>query len=297
MINENYFDKIDTQDNAYWLGFLYADGYVNKSNRRLQLCLAIEDEEVIDKFMVAIGDTNGKKKYYGPYKSNRQIQVHYYINSKLLVSGLIKHGCTNKKSKTIRFPVLETKELQLTFLSGYYDGDGSNGDNRTDVTCGAFLFLEDIKKLFGLPYVLYKTNNVYETYRLNLGHDLYREMVVVYKGGMDRKKHNLDNSLSLAEYKQVLQDIKDKKETKSTNIITENHIKEIKHNLKKRGKQKRKFEVSKEELEKLVHEMPMTAIAKMFGVSDKAVAKRCKVLEIDMSFMTKGYWTKHKTLV
>jgi hypothetical protein len=42
--------------------------------------------------------------------------------------------------------------------------------------------------------------------------------------------------------------------------------------------QKKKFEVSKEELEKLifVNEMPFTKIGKMFGVSDNAIRKRCK---------------------
>lgn len=42
----------------------------------------------------------------------------------------------------------------------------------------------------------------------------------------------------------------------------------------------RKFNPSKEELSKLYKEMPMVAIAKLFGVSDKAVSKRLKLLEI-----------------
>ena len=31
--NKNYFDVIDTPTKAYWLGFLYADGYVTSKNR------------------------------------------------------------------------------------------------------------------------------------------------------------------------------------------------------------------------------------------------------------------------
>ena len=30
--NENYFDIIDDEHKAYWLGFLYADGYVSKNS-------------------------------------------------------------------------------------------------------------------------------------------------------------------------------------------------------------------------------------------------------------------------
>ena len=42
----------------------------------------------------------------------------------------------------------------------------------------------------------------------------------------------------------------------------------------------KKLYISKEELEKLVAEMPMVAIGKQFGVSDNAVRKRCKKLGI-----------------
>lgn len=52
----------------------------------------------------------------------------------------------------------------------------------------------------------------------------------------------------------------------------------------------RKFEISKEELEKLVWEMPTTKIALMFGVSDNAVSKRCEMFGI--SKPPRGYWAK-----
>ena len=29
--NKNVFDTIDTEEKAYWLGFIYADGYLNSS--------------------------------------------------------------------------------------------------------------------------------------------------------------------------------------------------------------------------------------------------------------------------
>lgn len=54
----------------------------------------------------------------------------------------------------------------------------------------------------------------------------------------------------------------------------------------------RKFEVSKEELEKLVWEMPTTHVCKLFNVSDKAISKRCKLLGIEKP--PRGYWTKVK---
>ena len=43
----------------------------------------------------------------------------------------------------------------------------------------------------------------------------------------------------------------------------------------------RKFNPSKEELEKLVKTMPFTKIGVMFGVTDNAIRKRCRLLKID----------------
>lgn len=56
---------------------------------------------------------------------------------------------------------------------------------------------------------------------------------------------------------------------------------------------KKKFDPTKEELEKLIKEKPMIDIGKMFGVSDTAVKKRCKKLGIELKPM-RGYWMKNK---
>lgn len=53
---------------------------------------------------------------------------------------------------------------------------------------------------------------------------------------------------------------------------------------------KRKFDPTKEELEKIVWEMSTVKVAEYYGVSDKAVEKRCKLLGI--SKPPRGYWSK-----
>jgi Zn finger protein HypA/HybF involved in hydrogenase expression len=55
----------------------------------------------------------------------------------------------------------------------------------------------------------------------------------------------------------------------------------------------KKFTATKEELELLVKEKPMTEIGKMFGVSDNAVKKRCQKLGIELKPM-RGHWMKKK---
>ncbi len=47
----------------------------------------------------------------------------------------------------------------------------------------------------------------------------------------------------------------------------------------------KKFEVSKEELERLIISLPMTKIGDMFGVSDNAIRKRCVSLGIDFKLL------------
>lgn len=57
---------------------------------------------------------------------------------------------------------------------------------------------------------------------------------------------------------------------------------------------KRKFHISKQELEKLIWSIPTTHIAKLLGVSDKAIEKRCKLFNI--SKPPRGYWRKLETV-
>lgn len=56
---------------------------------------------------------------------------------------------------------------------------------------------------------------------------------------------------------------------------------------------RRKFCISKEELEVLVWKYPTTEVAKMLGVSDVAISNRCKKLNVIKP--PRGYWRKVAT--
>ena len=52
-LNENFFERIDTEQKAYWLGFIVADGCVlqlKKSTSSLQITLNIKDKKHLEKF-------------------------------------------------------------------------------------------------------------------------------------------------------------------------------------------------------------------------------------------------------
>lgn len=55
-----------------------------------------------------------------------------------------------------------------------------------------------------------------------------------------------------------------------------------------------KFDVSKEELQKLVLEIPMTEIGKKFGVSDNAIRHRCETLDISVPKKQQSKWLSGK---
>lgn len=52
------FEIIDTEEKAYWLGFLYADGSVSSSEDKIELGLAEQDMHHIEKFRDFIGINN-----------------------------------------------------------------------------------------------------------------------------------------------------------------------------------------------------------------------------------------------
>lgn len=58
---------------------------------------------------------------------------------------------------------------------------------------------------------------------------------------------------------------------------------------------KRKFNPTKEEIEAVIWLRPTSALAKEYGVSDKAFEKRCKLLGIGKP--PRGYWNKKNALV
>lgn len=118
--NLTIFEKIDTEEKAYWLGFLYADGYVSATDNRIELCLAEKDLHHIEKFKDFIGIPN-KISYRKTTKAFR-----YSFKSIPCKEHLIKLGCVPRKSLILTFPNREQvpEYLLRHFIRGYFDGDG-----------------------------------------------------------------------------------------------------------------------------------------------------------------------------
>lgn len=126
--NDYFFSKIDTEEKAYWLGFIAADGCVRIDKRKrknLTINLSLSDENQIYKFSQSIKSNNiisRRKNYSKKYKK-------YYdassitISSQQLIDDLINLGITPRKSLTLRYPQINNK-FDKDFIRGYFDGDG-----------------------------------------------------------------------------------------------------------------------------------------------------------------------------
>lgn len=49
-IDENFFEEINTEEKAYWLGFILADGCLKKNSNQLSINLSIKDFNHLEKF-------------------------------------------------------------------------------------------------------------------------------------------------------------------------------------------------------------------------------------------------------
>lgn len=125
----NFFDVIDNEEKAYWLGFIYADGYVTKRGNTYQLGIALgrKDKSHLKKFVDSL---NSNLKIHDYVQDSAYLKGTLY--SRVLISNnhiceqLMNKGCTRKKTNTLTFPSEEIvpKNLINHFIRGYFDGDG-----------------------------------------------------------------------------------------------------------------------------------------------------------------------------
>lgn len=118
--DENVFEEINTEEKAYWLGFIYADGNISKGNRNVL------------EISLQLGDFDHLTKFYSFIKSNKKVKIdsfrcRAFLGSKKLKKDLVYHGCVPIKSEILKFPITIPKIHVRHFIRGYYDGDGYLG--------------------------------------------------------------------------------------------------------------------------------------------------------------------------
>lgn len=157
--DESFFIDINTEEKAYWLGFMYADGYVSEKDCKFELGLKGDDINHVEKFRDTI--VPGKPIYIRKKDGSCRLNG----TNKNITTSLIEKGCVPNKSKILEFPTTDIvpEYLMKHFLRGFFDGDGCihicsrNDKGVASWTCGSKSFLEDLKKFLEKTLDISKT--------------------------------------------------------------------------------------------------------------------------------------------
>jgi hypothetical protein len=170
--NEDYFEVIDTEEKAYWLGFIMADGCVyrgaDKYSYRLQINLMGKDIEHLKRFNKAIGADYKivVKKSISSYsiRSHEPLATSTIkVNSTKMCKDLINIGVMPHKTFREKFPFLND-DLYKHYIRGYFDGDGcislntSKGIYAFEII-GGLQSMVNIREYLPVRVSLYKIDN------------------------------------------------------------------------------------------------------------------------------------------
>jgi hypothetical protein len=117
-VYEQYFDHIDCEHKAYWLGFIATDGCVSDSSGgfRTILSLGVVDIDHLHKFSY---DLEANK----PILVDKRNIATQSISSKHMYESLVSIGITPRKTLTVA-PAKIDAQLLRHFWRGCIDGDG-----------------------------------------------------------------------------------------------------------------------------------------------------------------------------
>lgn len=207
-INHFYFNKIDTEEKAYFLGLLYSDGYIEKPNKynngRVSLKLSQPDIYMVDKLRSIICPE--LKLQIKPAFNNIKEAAEISFISKQINKDLHNLGMLYGKVKEGRnYPVI-SDDLNRHFIRGYFDGDGCISirerikTNTVTITiyCPDIHFLNSLTNYINFSVITKdKRHNVY-ILRLNNNKNKYSFLNYMYKNSSIflKRKYDIFKSLN-----------------------------------------------------------------------------------------------------
>lgn len=223
--NHNFFQDIQTEAQAYWCGFIMADGCVsvNKKTNSCELCIKLQasDSNHLKKFNKSISG-NVPVTFFDEYvllpnKTEKflshQCQIRLY--SEEIVHDLEKYGVIQNKSLVKQFPKNIPEHLMNHFIRGYFDGNGTIIFSQKSRSCsfctGSESFANSLYRFINDNVC--KTSNVYKTndvhsfrFQINSCSSIYSFLNYLYTDAtiyLDRKFHKKEqffNSTILERY-------------------------------------------------------------------------------------------------
>lgn len=189
-INENYFDNIDSEEKAYIVGFILADGCNYPPTNQVKITINERDIDVLKKIRREL-ETN-IPFYYPPNKN----QVNLTITNEHISLTLNDLGIVQNKTHKVVFPEWLDKDLYSHFIRGYFDGDGHigiyNRNGKIDIV-GTKKFTNKLKKIFKEDLDIHASiSQVKNSFRLQIGGNIQVSNICDYLWGeaniyLDRK--------------------------------------------------------------------------------------------------------------
>jgi len=138
-VNEKFFDKW-SDEMAYVLGFLYADGCITHNT----ISASQKEPEILFKVLKAM-DSNCKVR-----ESNTREIFAFHLCDEYLSNSAREKGLIERKSLTMTYPNIP-EEYERHFIRGLWDGDGSimigkNGYPSVSFVCGSLEFITMLKE-------------------------------------------------------------------------------------------------------------------------------------------------------
>jgi tRNA nucleotidyltransferase (CCA-adding enzyme) len=212
--NESFFEKIDTPEQAWVLGWIYSNGHLKgKDRKEIKIKLKKEDSYILNNFIKLLN--------YNPVLKIKKDGA-IAICSKKMVQDLNNLGIPcGKKSHIIKPPKL-SNELLSAFWQGVFEGDGYIGINNNSLIIGLsgnFYTCKGFKEYMG-----WKENKVSEhgqnSYSITKSfsnindvqiNKIYNIKLLKQKFFLKRKYHILQKWQTKVFFKNILKEIKPSK--------------------------------------------------------------------------------------
>lgn len=123
-LDEHFFDVIDTESKAYWLGFLSADGSIGQ-NGAISLVLKASDAEHVKRFLEDIGSSAPTSFLAVRVKGKQYQTARASVCSKSMARSLADLGVICNKTFAISPCAAICDTLESHYWRGVFDGDGS----------------------------------------------------------------------------------------------------------------------------------------------------------------------------
>lgn len=150
---EDFFDTIDSEVKAYFLGYIMADGNVSINNNQysLKFHISIQDREIVDKFLEIINSSNKA--------TIREESQSYYVSltSVHMCKRLMGLGVVPRKTGIEDISKDIPRNLIHHYLRGVFDGDGI-----TDISKKRSGFVGSINMISGILEELKEKLTVFE---------------------------------------------------------------------------------------------------------------------------------------